>query len=149
MIKLTVLSCLAALMAAPVFAQDDECALYTYRAKVVRVIDGDTLVADVDLGFRIHVNGETFRLYGIDAPETQSRGGRVVTEEEKARGLLAKETLRAMLEGKDIFLCTIKDKQGKYGRYLARIFYEGVDVNRWLVDNGHAVPYGDLSAALN
>ena len=48
-------------------ARPTECDLYTYRATVTRVIDGDTVVADIDLGFRTWRHGERLRLYGIDA----------------------------------------------------------------------------------
>jgi len=61
---------------------------YTYRAELVRVIDGDTVVLNVDLGFEHWLHNQTFRLYGIDAPET-----RTTDLDEKRRGLQAKEWL--------------------------------------------------------
>lgn len=130
-------------------AAEDECRFYTYRATVTEVIDGDTLRANVDLGFRIWVNAETFRLYGIDAPESRGLASRKVTEAEKERGRASKAALKKLVEGRAVALCTISDKRGKYGRYLARIFVDDLDVNQWLVDQGYAVPYGDVSAGLN
>ena len=141
------LALLAALYAAPAAA--DPCRLYTYRATITEVIDGDTVRANVDLGFRIWVNNETFRLYGINAPETRLGGSRKVTEAEKARGLAAKAALAALIEGREVILCTIRDRQEKYGRYLVRIFLDDLEVNEWLVETGHAVPYLDDRASLN
>lgn len=128
---------------------EDDCRLYTYRATITKVVDGDTVRANVDLGFRIWVNDETFRLYGIDAPETRAYAGREVSEAEKKRGQESKKVLKNLLEGRAVSLCTIRDKRGKYGRYLARIFVDGLDVNEWMVKKGYAVPYGELSAELN
>lgn len=136
-------------LAAGSAAAEDECRYYTYRATVTKVIDGDTVRANVDLGFRIWVNEETFRLYGIDAPETRAYAGRAVDEAEKTLGRASKKALKDLVEGRAVALCTIEDKRGKYGRYLARIFVDGLDVNEWMLEKGYAVPYGELSAELN
>lgn len=143
-----VLLTIALSAAAPALAED-ECRLYTYRDHVTEVMDGDTVRADVDLGFRVWVNDEVFRLYGIDAPETRLGGARQVSEAEKARGLAAKAALAGLVEGRDVVMCTIRDRQEKYGRYLVKLEVDGIDVNRWMIEQGHAVPYGDDRAALN
>ena len=123
-------------------AQDsDDCRFYTYKAEVTGVYDGDTITADIDLGFHVWLRGEKLRLYGIDAPEIKARANRPVNAAEKARGLAARDALRNLILGKEVVLCTIKGKQGKFGRYLARIEIEGLDVNIWLVTNGYAEPY--------
>lgn len=137
--------CLSVATAAPA---DDECRLYTYKAEVTEVVDGDTVRVDIDLGFHIWIRDETLRLYGIDAPELRGYGGRRVTEDEKRRGRAAKAALIDKIEGREVELCTIKDKKGKYGRYLARLFLDGVDVNEWLISEGHAAPYPKRAAAL-
>ena len=65
----------ACLVIAPAvaIAQDaPSCGLYTYKANIVRVIDGDTVVADIDLGFDVWLRKEHLRLVGIDAPENKA-----------------------------------------------------------------------------
>lgn len=140
---------LASIIAAGAAMAGDQCRYSTYRATVTKVIDGDTIRADVELGFQLQVNREIFRLHGIDAPETQSRGGRRVSEAEKVRGLAAKAALKDLIDARPITICVVNGKRGKYGRYIARIFVGDLDVNEWLIDQGHAIPYGERSAALN
>lgn len=127
----------------------DDCGLYRYRAKVIEVIDGDTVRADVDLGFRMQLSAEVFRLDGIDAPETRAYGTREVGPEERVRGLAAKAALAVLVEGRAVEICTLRDRRGKYGRYLARIDLDGLDVNQWMLDQGHALPYPERSAGLD
>ncbi len=110
---------------------------YVFNCTVVRVIDGDTVDVDVDLGFGCWVRGNNgrIRLFGIDAPE--SRGGTVET---KAHGLLAKKFVQDFL--KVGTTATLRTKQkGKFGRYLGD-FQVG---DKWLchelVTNQLAVPY--------
>jgi micrococcal nuclease len=115
--------------------------LYNYLAKVVSVYDGDTCTVDIDLGLRTWVHHEKLRLNRINAPE--------VTGVEKPAGLASRDFLRGLIEGKEIHLQTIKDRQEKYGRYLAEIYIqqggEWLNVNDLMVKNGHAV-YKDYSA---
>ena len=73
------------------------------------------------------------RLYGIDTPELRG--------EEREQGIVVRDILREMILGKEVTIRSYKDKQGKYGRYLANIIVDGLDLNQWLVDNGHAEPY--------
>ena len=110
-----------------------DCGFYQYRAIITDVYDGDTVTADIDLGFDIWRRNERLRLYGIDAPEVRGK--------ERPEGLLARDALRERLVGKEVTICTIKDKTGKYGRYLVRIFERGRLINLWLVRVGHAEPY--------
>lgn len=93
--------------------------MYEYAARIVRVIDGDTLVADVDLGFHVTVR-ETFRLTGIDTPEIH---GVKKNSEEYRRGMETKKFVEKLLELTDwrVMLLTKKDEQGKYGRWLAEV----------------------------
>ena len=107
---------------------------YTYRAELRRVVDGDTANMDLDLGLRIWVRDERLRLYGIDAPETRTRN-----LDEKARGLRAKAWLAARLTAADrIIVQTIKDDEGKFGRLLAIVWADGVNLNDQMVALGLA-----------
>lgn len=107
--------------------------MYNYKAKIIDVYDGDTVTAMVDLGF-LHFQEMKLRLYGIDTPELRG--------EEREQGIIVRDILREMVSGKEVTIRSYKDKQGKYGRYLANIILEdGLEVNQWLVDNGHAKEY--------
>jgi micrococcal nuclease len=99
--------------------------MYTYKAKVVRVIDGDTLDCDIDLGFHIFVR-KRVRLDGIDAPEKNSR---IAYD----RDIAAKATSRAKiaLEDKTVILQTKLDKSDKFGRVLGIIF----ESQKEMIDN--------------
>jgi len=109
--------------------------LYHYRAKVVSVYDGDTCTVDIDLGLRTWIREEKLRLFRINAPE--------LVGVEKPAGLAARDFLRSLIDGKEVYIQTLKDKQEKYGRYLAEIFVkqneQWVNVNDLMVQNGHAV----------
>ncbi|MGB2683826.1 MAG: thermonuclease family protein, partial [Olleya sp.] len=86
--------------------------MYTYKAKIIAVYDGDTVTAVVDLGF-LHSQEMKLRLYGIDTPEM--RGA------EKEEGRKVRDIVRSMILDKEVTIRSYKDKQGKYGRYLANI----------------------------
>lgn len=104
--------------------------MYVYRARITSVYDGDTVTADVDLGFSVWAHGEKLRLYGLDAPEL--RGS------EREQGLISRDWLREQILDKDVFIRTVADKKGKYGRYLAEIFLDGININDQLVAEGLA-----------
>lgn len=108
------------------------CGLYAYRAEIVRVIDGDTVVADIDLGFGTWRRGEHLRLVGLDAPEVRG--------DERERGLVSAEALRTRLDGGEVVVCTRRDETGKFGRYLVEIFDDAGSVNGWLLREGLARP---------
>jgi len=101
--------------------------LYHYRGVVVKVYDGDTITVDVDLGFHIRMKKEIFRLSRINAPEI--RGA------EREQGLIARDWLRERILDKEVMLVTQKDKKGKYGRWLADVWIDGVCINDELVEN--------------
>ncbi len=105
--------------------------IHTYRAHVISVYDGDTITCDIDLGLGVWCRGEKIRLFGINAPEVRG--------EERPEGLSARDYLRALIEGQDITVQTIKDRKGKYGRYLGIIFLGQDNINDRLVDDGYAV----------
>ena len=106
-----------------------------FKAKVVRVVDGDTLDCDIDLGFHITLR-ERIRLMGVDTPETRTRD-----PVEKANGLKSKSFVEdfVALKGGNIFLKV--HGFGKFGRPLADLFVDGINLNQKLVDLGYAAPY--------
>lgn len=107
--------------------------MYTYNANIISVYDGDTVRADIDLGFGIHTHNVDLRLYGINTPELRG--------DTKELGIAARDVLRVMIFKRDVIMTTRKDAQEKYGRYLAEIVCDGVNVNQWMVDHGYAVRY--------
>jgi micrococcal nuclease len=110
--------------------------MYEYNCKIVRVVDGDTVDVDIDLGFDTWKCGERIRLYGIDTPECRTRNAT-----EKAAGFLAKAFVEDVLHVGGIYKLTTRDK-GKYGRYLGTIKIDGdLTINAALVSENLAVPY--------
>lgn len=101
---------------------------YTYKAMVVKVIDADTVDLLVDLGFAIS-NKIRIRLLGIDAPEMR-------TDEGKAAKVAV---MQKMPVGASVIVRTFKRAGDKYGRWLARVYMDEVDIAEWLVENGLAV----------
>ena len=110
--------------------------MYEYNCKIVRVIDGDSIILDIDLGFGLWIHGESIRLYGVDTPECRSRSAT-----EKKAGLLAKGfVIQALHEG-GTYKLTTKEK-GKFGRYLGTIKINGeLTINAALISEHLAVPY--------
>ena len=118
--------------------------MYYYNAVLVRVVDGDTIDAIIDLGFDVQVK-KRIRLAGINAPESRTRN-----KVEKKLGLAAKERLIEILDGA-ANVCEIDSKEiGKYGRVIGKIYINklaGKDVltqvciNDMLVKEGHATEY--------
>ena len=107
--------------------------MYTYKATLDRVVDGDTIDANIDLGFDITIH-KRIRLAGIDTPESRTRD-----LEEKARGLASKERLKELLEGGEFIL---ESKEvGKYGRVLGTLHIDDININETLVQEGFAVEY--------
>jgi micrococcal nuclease len=105
--------------------------VYRYKAKVTRVIDGDTIVANVDLGFYIHLHELDFRLVGINTPEMYGS--------EREEGLKVKEYLRLLIEGNDVEIETYK--ADSFGRWLCNVWYEGIHINQHLIEIGMAEIY--------
>ena len=111
--------------------------MYEYGCKVTRVVDGDTIDVDLDLGFDIIYKCRV-RLYGIDTPESRTRD-----KDEKARGKLAAKFLQdAIKNGKHVILQTqLKDSKGKFGRVLASVIVDKIDINQQMIENYMAVKY--------
>lgn len=115
--------------------------MYEYRCKVVKIIDGDTVDVDIDLGFGVWLHKERVRLYGIDTPESRTRD-----LEEKKYGLAAKKFLTGMLDDPaGIILKTHKDATGKFGRILGELWrttdYADRSINDYMVEKHHAASY--------
>ena len=114
--------------------------MWTYRAKVVRVIDGDTVDVDIDLGFGIWQMNERVRIMGIDTPESRTRD-----KIEKKFGLAAKAKLKSLLGPNPVLQTTIskkgEDMKGKFGRVLGDFIVDGKQVTEIMCKTGHAVPY--------
>ena len=111
---------------------------HIYSAKLVRVVDGDTADAMIDLGFNVWVKNR-IRFMGVDAWESRTRN-----LEEKEKGLAAKAYVKDLLENSDDGkFSIISHGVGKYGRVLGELFVKGHEqsVNELLKENGHAYEY--------
>ncbi len=113
---------------------------YIYRVKeVLKIVDGDTIDANIDLGFDISLT-KRVRLNGIDTPES-----RTTDLKEKTLGLEVKEWLKHKLEGaKDILIKTqLPDSTEKYGRILGNLYInnESLSLNEQMVNTGYAWSY--------
>ena len=114
---------------------------YIFRATVIKIVDGDTVDVDVDLGWDISVVNQRIRLYGVDCPESRTRD-----LEEKKYGLAAKSFVeRFSPVGSEVILST-KEK-GKYGRWLGDIQVGKKWLCKELVKHHHAVEYYGQSKA--
>ena len=110
--------------------------MYDYQCTIVRVVDGDTVDVDIDLGFDTWRCSERIRLYGVDTPECRTRDA-----EEKAAGFLAKEFVEDALHVGGTYRLQTKEK-GKFGRYLGTIYLtDDTSINAALVTEHLAVPY--------
>ena len=114
--------------------------MYTYNIDVLRVIDGDTIDANIDLGFDVSVK-KRIRFMGINTPESRTRD-----KEEKKRGLAAKDRVQELLNEADEIQLT-SHGVGKFGRCLGELnlsHKEGltmINLNNKLIEEGHAVEY--------
>jgi len=110
--------------------------MYKYRVEVTRVVDGDTVDVDIDLGFGMCYKKQRVRLMGIDTPESRTRD-----LEEKFYGKQSKKFLSSVLKGKVVTL--LSHDKGKFGRIIGELFVEGDDmsVNQLMIRENHAVPY--------
>tara|TARA_R100000388_G_C7137216_1_gene108238 strand:- start:162 stop:581 length:420 start_codon:yes stop_codon:yes gene_type:complete len=116
--------------------------MYEYCCQVTRIVDGDTVDANIDLGFDISYFSR-IRLFGIDTPESRTRN-----KDEKLRGLLAKEYIvNALANGKEIVVKTALEKKGKYGRVLGSLVVDGLDLNQDMIAKHLAVAYHGQSKA--
>ena len=116
--------------------------MYEYNVRLVRVVDGDTVDVDIDLGFGIWLHKERIRLYGIDTPESRTRD----LEEHKYGKLATKFVERFLDDPKGLILKTAQyNASGKFGRILGTLWrktdFADKSVNDYLIDKYLAVPY--------
>lgn len=116
--------------------------MYEYKCKILRVVDGDTVDIDIDLGFGVWMHKERVRMMGIDTPESRTRD-----TVEKAFGLASKNRLKELLPIGSIQVLKTEidksgeDKKGKFGRILGDFLIEGKRATDILIEEGHAVAY--------
>lgn len=112
--------------------------MYEYRCKIVRVVDGDTVDVDIDLGFNTWIHNERVRLEGVDTPEC-----RTTDLVEKFFGNLAKSHVERLLpvNSYQILQTTTCSSNEKYGRTLGFFKMNSSSVNKWLIENCYAVAY--------
>ena len=111
--------------------------MFEYNATVIKVVDGDTIDAMVDLGFGTWKKVR-IRMHGINAPESRTRN-----LEEKKKGLAAKARLIEMLEENENHFILISHGVGKFGRCLGEIYIKGhnTSLNKQLISEGHGTEY--------
>ena len=121
--------------------------MYEYKCKVLRVVDGDTVDVDIDLGFGVWLHRERVRVMGIDTPESRTRD-----KVEKKFGLAAKSHVKDMLPIGSIQILKSEvdksgeDAKGKFGRILGDFLLDQDDgsikrLTEIMIEDGHAVPY--------
>ncbi len=120
--------------------------MYDYKCKVVKVVDGDTVDVDIDLGFGVWMRDERVRVMGIDTPESRTRD--LV---EKKFGLAAKERLKGLLGKTSVLRTQVsksgEDMKGKFGRILGDFDVYCAKTDSWrpatkiMIEEGHAVEY--------
>ena len=112
--------------------------MYTYKVTIVRVVDGDTIDVDIDLGFGMTYSNQRIRLSGIDTPECRTRD-----DVEKQFGFLAKRFVESLV-GEPGSTCTLQShafEKGKFGRILGDIVVDGKSMSETMIQEHHAVPY--------
>jgi len=114
--------------------------MYEYRATVVKVVDGDTVDVDIDLGFGICMKDERVRIMGIDTPESRTRD-----KVEDLFGEAAKARVAQLLSGDVVLKTQIarngEDMKGKFGRILGDFLIGDKMLTDILIEEGHAVAY--------
>lgn len=115
--------------------------MYEYRARVNKIVDGDTVDVDIELGFDIVLTGQRVRIMGIDTPES-----RTSDDLEKVFGLAAKNRLKELLGPTAVLRTQVEkdgdDAKGKFGRILGDfVAPDGRMVTDIMIEEGHAVAY--------
>jgi len=114
--------------------------MYEYKAVVTKVYDGDTITVDIELGFGVYLNKQKLRLAYINTPEVRG--------EERPAGLISRDRVRELVLEQNVIVKTYKDSKGKYGRWIAEVFYEAnpnegytTCLNQQLLNEGLAIKY--------
>lgn len=110
--------------------------MYEYKCHITRIVDGDTVDANIDCGFDI-IFKSRIRLYGVDTPESRTRD-----LDEKARGKMASAFLQEQINKAELVKVKTKlDKKGKFGRVLGCIIADDIDLNQAMIEKNLAVAY--------
>lgn len=115
-------------MVKTIYLKDTNISFYIYNAKIIKIIDGDTIDVLVDLGFEIYKKVRC-RLAGINSPKLNTNEGKA-----------AKAFLISILPIDTPVIVFSKDYD-KYGRSIAEIYQGDININKLMIDSGHAVPY--------
>jgi len=114
--------------------------MYEYKCEILKVVDGDTVDVDIDLGFGIWLKNERVRIMGIDTPES-----RTSDTTEKKFGLASKAKLKSLLSKTGVLKTQVdkkgEDMKGKFGRILGDFVVGTKKVSEILCEEGYAVPY--------
>ena len=114
--------------------------MYEYKVNITRIVDGDTVDVDIDLGFGMWIKDERVRMMGIDTPESRTRD-----KVEKKFGLASKQRLKSMLGKKGVLKTQVnkkgEDMKGKFGRILGDFVVDDKMATEILVEEGYAVAY--------
>ena len=114
--------------------------MYEYKCNIIKVVDGDTVDVDIDLGFGIWIKDERVRIMGIDTPESRTRD-----KTEKKFGLASKAKLKSLLGKTGVLKTQVnkkgEDMKGKFGRILGDFQVGARMVTEILCEEGYAVPY--------
>ena len=119
---------------APIWDHKQPC---LYQIQISDVYDGDTVTANIKIGFGLIMHGQKLRLYGINTPEVRGP--------EKPDGIITRDRLRALISDKVLIMDSHGDDKGKYGRWLATLWLpkdDGtwININEWLVKEGLGKP---------
>ena len=114
--------------------------MYEYKCNIVKIVDGDTVDVDIDLGFGVWLKDERVRIMGIDTPESRTRD-----KVEKKFGLASKAKLKSLLGKTGVLKTQVnkngEDMKGKFGRILGDFQVGARMVTEILCEEGYAVPY--------
>ena len=116
--------------------------MYEYRCKILKVVDGDTVDVDIDLGFGVWLKKERVRMMGIDTPESRTRD-----KVEKLFGLTAKQYVKDNMPTNSMQVLKTEidrsggDKKGKFGRILGDFILDDKKLTDMMIEDGHAVAY--------
>ena len=116
--------------------------MYEYRCKILKVVDGDTVDVDIDLGFGVWLKKERVRMMGIDTPESRTRD-----KVEKLFGLTAKQYVKDNMPTNSMQVLKTEidrsggDKKGKFGRILGEFILDDKRLTDMMIEDGHAVAY--------
>ena len=114
--------------------------MYEYRCEIIKVVDGDTVDVNIDLGFGVWLKDERVRIMGIDTPESRTRD-----KTEKKFGLASKAKLKSLLGKTGVLKTQVnkngEDMKGKFGRILGDFQVGARMVTEILCEEGYAVPY--------